>query len=420
MTILIDLLYFIGFIFYLPLLVFKGKLHREFFFRLGFIPKVYMENPIWIHAVSVGEVMAIKKLVYELKAAFPRKRFVISTVTATGNKVAKTLAGGRDYVTYLPFDFSFIVSKVMRRIKPSLFIVAETEIWPNLINYLHHNNIPLITINGRISDKSFIGYKRIKFILRHILNKVSLFCVQTEEDAKRLMALGVGLDKMDITGNLKFDLNYGNEVNPENYRSRLGIVYNEKLFVAGSTHKGEDEIIFSVYKRMRQSSINIKLLIAPRHPERARDVASLAKKFGFNPQLISAIPFICETCITQPVFILDTIGELPGFYSAADIVFIGGSLTKNGGHNIIEPASHAKPVLFGPWMFNFREIARMFLDKSAAIMVRDEDELFNKAVALLRNESEASLYSERAKELVLKHRGATARTLKHIMKFITK
>lgn len=391
--------------------------------RLGVLPQnLRLNRPIWLHAVSLGEAISLKWLLQELRKAYPDKKFVISTVTPAGNKIARSIAGREDLVTYLPLDFSFIARNVINTINPSLFIVAETEIWPNLIARLYRKKIPIITVNGRISDKSFRGYMSIKFLIKPILNKINLFCMQTEVDAEKLAALGVLPDKVKVTGNLKFD-NLPQIKDIANYRVKLGLKESERLLIAGSTHPGEEEIILGVYKKLLPEFPGFRLLIAPRHPEQAYKIAGLAERFGFSAQHISqlnesraeqseASPKGASQRANEPtIFILDTIGELLNFYAIADIVFMGGSLIKKGGHNILEPAALGKPVLFGPHMFNFRDIAALFLRERAAIPVHNPDELYLKIKFLLNNASEASDMAARAKNLILKNQGATKRIL---------
>jgi 3-deoxy-D-manno-octulosonic-acid transferase len=421
MFIFYDLIFFVFALIYLPIYLFKGKFHRGFLMRLGILPNnLQLERPIWIHAVSVGEAMAVRGLIEELRKAYPGEKIVISTITATGNKIARSIATQGDFVTYLPLDFSAIVRCAIDRINPKLFIIAETEIWPNLISYLYRKSIPVITVNGRISDASFKGYLSIKFLLKNILNKVSLFCVQTERDAKRLTHLGVSQDKIQVTGNMKFDAaDYADKIkDPATYKAKLGLGAKEKLLIAGSTHPGEEEAILTIYSRLQSEFPDLKLLIAPRHPERSKDILEGVSRSGFRGVLVSTLPCECRTCIPKPVFILDTIGELISFYAIADIVFVGGSLIKKGGHNILEPASLGRPILFGPYMFNFCDIAELFLNNHAAILVHNQEELKRNIADLLKNPQEAKDLGSRAKELVGNNQGATNRNASFIRKII--
>lgn len=399
----------------LPLYLLKKKFHKGFLARLGLLPEnLGLDRPIWIHAVSVGEVMSIKNMFEELRLAYPGKKFVISTVTPTGNKIARGIAKAGDLVTYLPLDLSFIVRPVIDKINPCLFIIVETEIWPNLISCLYKKNIPVMIVNARISGRSFKGYMSVRYLLRPVLEKISRFCAQSETDGQRLLCLGVNKDKLQITGNLKFDSLTLAKAGVD-YRAKLRLGSKEKLFIAASTHPGEEEIILAAFTRLKEGAPDLRLLIAPRHPERSPQICDLVKKAGFWPLRISFLDREkSERYEDEAVFILDTIGELIGFYAIADIVFVGGSLVKKGGQNILEPASLGKPVLFGPYMFNFRDIAEMFLKAEAALAVHNGEELKEKIEYLLGYPSKIDEMARRGRELIAENRGATKRNLESI------
>jgi 3-deoxy-D-manno-octulosonic-acid transferase len=411
MLIIYDFLYLIAALIYLPVFLLRRKFHPDFIRRLGILPAgLNFDRPIWVHAVSVGEAVVMKGLLEELRLAFPGKSFVISTVTPTGNKIARGLAREKDFVTYLPLDLSFIIRIFIERVNPSLFVVAETEIWPNLLNSLYKRRIPTIVVNARISDNSFRGYYGIKFLIKPVLNKVSLFCAQTERDARRLIHLGLERSRVRVTGNMKFDLKPG----ALSFKaSGLRLKYEEKLWVCGSTHPGEEEIILQVYQRLLEEFPDLRLLLAPRHPERSTEVAHLVKRSGFEPVMKSS-PQQKQSGST-PVYILDTVGELVAFYGIANLVFVGGSLVKKGGHNILEPAALGKPVIFGPQMFNFRDIAQLFLKNKGAVMVHNQEELEKRVRQLLNNPALASELVRHAKELLANNQGATQRNLDCIM-----
>jgi 3-deoxy-D-manno-octulosonic-acid transferase len=384
--------------------------------RLGILPAgLNLDRPIWIHAVSVGEAIAVRGLLEGLRKSFPGKKFVISTVTSTGNKIAGSLAAKDDAVIYLPLDFSFVTKGVINKINPALFIIAETEIWPNLISSIYEKEIPIVVVNGRISDRSFKGYSRIKFLVKPILNKIRLFCVQSLRDSERLTSLGVPGSKIKISGNMKFDIEGERKIDTSIYKLKLGLETKEKLFLAGSTHAHEEEVILGAYKKLLNEFPSLRLMIAPRHPERSAEVTSLIEKSGFLAQRISLLKGqALKPDNAQRIFILDTVGELIEFYNLADIVFVGGSLAKIGGHNILEPASCAKPVMFGPHMFNFRDIADLFLANKAAILVHNQKEIEAQVKYLLSDASVASELNQRAKEIIAQNKGATARNIELI------
>lgn len=414
-----DLIFLIFAVISLPLYLVRRRFYQGFMARLGILPSnLKLDCPIWIHAVSVGEAMAIRLLVRELKKENPEKNFVISTITPTGNKIARNIAQPQDFVTYLPFDVGFIIKSVIDRINPCLFIIAETEIWPNLISYLYKKNIPIVIVNGRISDNSFRGYLMIKFLLKPILKKITLFCVQTSRDAQRLNCLGVSEDKIKVTGNMKFDVAVFkiDDSHLSYLRQNLGLVPLDRLWVCGSTHTGEEEMILEVYKQLQGDFPSLKLLIAPRHPERSQEVVNLAKKFDFEPLRISLLTARTQE-LTKPrtVFILDTVGELINYYALAEIVFVGGSLVKKGGQNILEPAWLGKPILFGPYMFNFQDSAELFLANQAALLVNHKKELEAKIRELLIHPRLAQEMGQQAKELIIKNTGATQKNQELIL-----
>jgi len=416
-----DVIFSLVAIFYLPVYFFRRKFHSGFLARLGFLPKAArFHKPIWIHAVSVGEVNAITALLEELRKAYPEKQIVISTVTSTGNRMAQAMAKGEDFVTYLPLDLGFAVKSSIDRINPCFFIIVETEIWPNLLTYLHKKGIPVITVNGRISDRSFKGYLSLKFLLKPILEKVSLFCMQSPLDAERLKRLGVSQEKILVTGNMKFDSKIDlDKKDKDDYRMKLGLGPHDKLLVAGSTHACEEEIVLAAYRHLLREFPHLKLLIAPRHPERSPEIEKIVSRFGFHGIFVSIKPRECSSCAVTSVFILDKLGELTSFYSIADIVFVGGSLIKTGGHNILEPAFLSKPILFGPHMFNFRDIAELFLINQAAIMVGDGEELRKHIARLLNEPALGDELSRRSRRIITENQGATLKNLQFIKKLLS-
>ncbi|MDD4953470.1 MAG: 3-deoxy-D-manno-octulosonic acid transferase [Candidatus Omnitrophica bacterium] len=421
MFIVYDIIFLIIAIFFLPVYLFRGKFHGGFWARLGFFSKdLKLDKPIWVHAVSVGEAMAAKELIAGLRKAYPAKRLVISTVTPTGNKIARGLATETDLVTYLPLDFSFSVRTAIKRIDPSLFIIVETELWPNLISYLHKKKIPVVIVNGRLSDDSFRGYSAIKFLLKSVLKKVSLFCVQSENDKRKLISLGVSQEDIQVTGNMKFDAT-GLKIEANTLiqcRRNLALEETDKLWVCGSTHPGEEKMLLEAYKNLLKSYPALKLLIAPRHPERAQEVADLIKRFNFEPVRLSLLNLRTEELKNlRAVFILDTVGQMMDYYALADIVFVGGTLVKKGGHNILEPASLGKAILFGPYMFNFRDIAELFLARQAAILVYNTTELEKKISQLLDAPSGALVLAQRARDTITLGSGATTRNLELIKRY---
>ncbi|MFH1245582.1 MAG: 3-deoxy-D-manno-octulosonic acid transferase [Candidatus Omnitrophota bacterium] len=414
-----NILYILFVLFYLPVFLLRRKGHPGILMRLGFFPDKVIERlrgqkVFWVHTVSVGEAHAASCFIKVLKERYPGHRLVISTVTKTGNIVACNLAGKEDVVIYSPLDISFIVRRVIELVNPLLLIVAETEIWPNLIINLSKRNIPVVVVNGRISAGSFKGYKLFRAFMKSILEKVSLFCMQTENDAQKIIELGAERGRVKITGNMKFDVQ-SVDVAPQNID--LGLTKEERLFIAGSTHRGEERLILKVYKELVNDYPDLRLLIAPRHIERAPEIEQLIVEFGFAPCRFSQSA-VRKPQTAQRIFILDTIGQLKTLYAHAEIVYIGGSLVPHGGQNPIEAAVFAKPILFGPYMFNFSAIAGEFLRQKAAIMVNNEEQLKEAWQKILRDGQLRKELGENAQQLIQQNQGATLRNINFIKEII--
>lgn len=410
MSVLYDLAYFLAALLYVPFLICKGKFHAGFFTRLGFLPfERGTERPVWIHAVSVGEAMVARRLAEDLRRRMGGVRFVISTVTPTGNSIARSFATEKDAVIYSPLDFSFAVSRFIRLINPRLFIAVETEIWPNLVTRLWQRGVPVAVVNARISDASFKGYTFFRFFFSMVFARLTLVCAQTETDRRRFIALGVPEERVRVTGNVKFD--FLPPASGLDAHGLLGLGREEQLLVCGSTHPGEEEAVLMAYAELRARHVGLRMLIAPRHPERAQEVASLIEKRGFSCRRVSRLKEGQEEPSPHDIFLLDTVGDLFSFYQSAEAVFVGGSLVRRGGHNILEPVSLAKPVVIGPHTFNFRQITGMFVSRKAAIQVRTGKELVDSLDRLLSNRAYAQDIGRRAQELLRENRGAAERTL---------
>ena len=413
-----DLFFALFSLIYLPYLLIKSKAHKDFSQRFGKLPLIFKTlstfRPIWIHAVSVGEVLAVKNFTQKLHEKFPDKKIVLSTTTKTGNATANKVISGDILKFYFPLDFSFIVKKVIDAINPCCFVVMETELWPNLISVLSKRNIPIILINGRISDKSFKGYKRIKFLFGSILKKINIFCMQTARDAERIETLGACNSKIKVTGNMKFDV----EILPGLgcLKKNLGLEEPSKLIIAGSTHPGEEEVVLAAYKDLLKSFSDLELLIAPRHAERSKTIKKLSEKYGFKTR------FLSERRRPKPkntVLILDTLGCLGRLYSLSELVFIGGSLVKKGGHNLVEPAIYGKPIVFGPYMSNFRSMAKLFLENKAAIQVHDKTDLLDIFRTLLNDKEKRDALGLNARNLLNGSSGATDKNVGEVMQLIS-
>lgn len=372
-----DFIFILGFLSYLPAYIYRKKINfnalKE---KLGFIAKREITSPaIWIHAVSVGEIIVIEGLIEKLieTVDYP---LVISTTTLTGNKIAREKYSSVAKIIFFPYDITPVLRKVLRIINPRIFIAVETEIWPNLFYRLNKKNIPIVIINGRISKTAFKQYLRIKPLIRSILKKCSYFGVQNASYRQKFITLGVEENKIIVSGNMKFEsirvdqkrlLSIKNSCLPYFKKG------NNLILLAGSTHHPEEKIILDIYKDILKEVKNITLVIAPRHIERIPFIEKTIKDFGFNPARISRLNSSLPR--ENNVFLVDVIGQLLYFYSFADICFIGGSLIPHGGQNILEPIYFLKPTIFGPHMDNFPDIEEVVLNKCAGIKVSDAQKL---------------------------------------------
>lgn len=415
MILIYDLFFIIFAILYFPYVILKGKWHKDFATRLGFLSANLMgqlkaKSNIWVHAVSVGEVLAVSRLIQNIKKTFPLHHIVISTVTKTGYNLAKSTFP-TDVIIFAPLDFSLITAKFVRVIDPKVYIATETEIWPNLFRSLFKRKVPIIQINGRISDRAFSRYKLVGSLVRKVLSYVTLFCMQSDSDSQKIKALGAPVEKVVTTGSIKFD-----EVTLAQRMSMkdLGLNDADSLLLAGSTHEGEEIILISIYKALIKEFPDLRLAIAPRHIERTADIIKLIKENDFAAVRFSEIKQ--DKVPAQAIVVIDTIGQLRSLYSLAKIVFVGKSLVVGGGQNIIEPANFAKPILIGLYMDNFKDITDIFLKEKAVIQVKNADELKTQITFLLKNPKEAERIGLAAKALAEKHRGATGRTMELIVK----
>jgi 3-deoxy-D-manno-octulosonic-acid transferase len=381
--------------------------------RLGFAPLTPGPDRFWVHAVSVGEVMAAIPLVQALRRRWPATEVVVSTVTATGARVARTRLGDARVAFVLPLDLASATRRAVRRVRPRCFVALETELWPNLLRALAEAGVPAVVANGRISDRSFHRYLRVRRLFRRVLDQVALFAMQSEEDARRIIAMGARADRVLVTGNLKMEAPPA-EAGADHLWRRLLHLGPEPVWVAGSTHRGEEALVLDACLELRRGGQPLCLILAPRHPERVEEVESLARGRGFAPVRRSRVgPGTPTDCI-----LLDTVGELAGLYAVADVIFVGGSLVPLGGHNVIEPALHAKPVVFGPYMANFRAAAALLRDAGAGIQLRDGGELVPVLRRLLDDPAERRRLGEAAWTAVRAHQGACERTVEALERLL--
>ena len=383
-----------------------GHYWRTFRARMGRIPDTLAtgERTVWIHAVSVGEALAARSLVEPLERALGRSTVVVSTSTAAGGAVAaQGLPPERLFIA--PFDFPWAVASVLDRLRPALLVLVETELWPNLIRQARARGVRIAVVNGRISDRSFPRYQRIRGLLRHVLAQVNLFLMQGDTHADRIRALGAPPARVRVTGNLKYDALVEPRVPAE--LATLGA--NGPLWVAGSTMLDEDALVLRALAHVRASRPDVRLVLAPRRPERFADVPALAEAAGFRCVKRSALGG--GAWGEGEVLLLDSMGELAGVYALATVVFVGGSLVPTGGHNILEAALCGKAVVVGPHMANFQEIADDFRREGALVQVAGADRLGPETLALFQDEPRRAEIGRRARALVDRNRGARAATV---------
>jgi 3-deoxy-D-manno-octulosonic-acid transferase len=390
--------------------------------RLGRVPKalrsVDLKPAIWLHAVSVGEVLAVSRLVQELDAALPDHRVIISTTTRTGQALARTRFGA-DRVFYCPLDLPWAVRRYLNTLRPQMLILAETEFWPNLLNGCFRHGIPVAVVNARISDRSWPRYQMLRRLWRPILDRLDRVLPQTEVDAERLRGLGCRADRVTVAGNLKFDVRATQEA--EVTRLLKSSMRGSRFVVAGSTLEGEEAALLAAWPRLLAIDANLELVLAPRHPERFGAVAALLESAGFPWSRRSDWKARSggESGPVAPgrVLLLDTIGELASVYSLAAVAFVGGSLVPAGGHNPLEPAQFGVPIVMGPHYANFRAITDD-LRAHDAIRIAERDDLAEVLISLLVNKEEASAMGERARQVFQQQAGATARSVDAILEVL--
>jgi len=379
----------------------KGKHLRGWRERLAMLPR--SRGGIWCHAVSVGEVMAVKPIIEKLHHLEPKRPILLSTTTNTGMETAKKHLSSFAQLFFFPFDLLPLPLIALRRLKPAILCLVETELWPNLIFWARLLRIPIVLVNGRISDNSFVSLRALRFFFAPFLRQIHLL-MQSERDAQRVRICG-GREVL-VLGNTKFDqvLGIKDPARLEKLRTILGIEENEEVFLAGSTHPGEEEKVLQVFWEARLFHPDLRLIVAPRHPERVPQIEALLTKQGFAYIRRSALP--TSNLGSKPIILIDTVGELSTLYGVSTVSFVGGSLVPIGGHNILEPLVWGKPVLFGPYMNNFRDIAQLAEREGVGIMVKNGKELGEKLKFLLENPSLRKEIAGKSDALIKKMQGA--------------
>jgi len=411
-----------------PYLVYQAVRYRKYIAnlpqRLGYLPVSFNldgDESIWIHAVSVGEVLTARALLPTLRERYPKLRLFLSTTTMTGQQIARNNLQYVDEVFYFPFDLGFIVNRTLRLVRPRLFIMMETEIWPNLLRACARDGVKTMLVNGRISSRSYPRYRLARPFFRRVLLHVDKFCMQSDESARRIIDIGADRQRVVVTGSLKFDsLELPGTPSGDRGRNRVlryfRIAPDRPVIIAASTRKGEEAAVLEAFQRIRATMTKALLIIAPRKPTQFDEVERLARRAGWNVARRSELRVDAEP--GQDVVILDTVGELAQLYQVATAVFVGGSLVDTGGHNILEPAIFGKPIVFGPHMQNFAEIARTFLDNGAAIQVGTGRELGPVLLDLLGDPVRRASLGAAARALVEANRGARIKSLSAIAQLL--
>lgn len=375
--------------------------------RLGFFPAQYEADraTIWIHAVSVGEVQAAVPVVAGLRARFPKARFVVSCTTPTGKAHANRVFGKDALIGYVPYDLPGAVRRFLMRVQPHVAIFMETELWPNLYHACASRNIPVIIANARMSERSAAGYHRFRWLTTALWPHVKHVAAQTEPDAQRFRYLGMPADRVTVTGTVKFDITVSTDVVSSGLALRERWGMSRPVWIAASTHAGEDDSVLAAHARIREAVPDCLLILVPRHPERFDAVDQLCRKSGYRVSRHTAKDVSADT----EIYLGDTMGELLLYFAAADVAFVGGSLVPVGGHNLLEPASLGMPVVTGPHTFNFAEVASLLENAEALRRVNNETELATTVINWISDPTARLHAGTAGKAAVTAHRGATQR-----------
>jgi 3-deoxy-D-manno-octulosonic-acid transferase len=415
MWLLYELIIVLGFLLYLPKALWRRRLpHAGWSMRLGSYPAEVLaqlagRQTLWVHAVSVGEVQAALPLVRALRERYPQAVLALSTVTKGGFAVASQVPGV--VPVYCPLDLRWAVDRALNTLRPKALLLVESELWPQLIRLTHSRGIPIVVVNGRISDRAFPRYQAFRRLLQGTLQRVDAFLMQAQVDADRVLALGASAAKVQVIGSLKWDASLSTRPSPESIqtaREALALAPDDPVLVAGSTHRGEEAAVLAAFAALHRTNPRARLIVAPRHLERLDEVDHLARQAGWHVTRLPAGPG------GQPwdVGLIETFGQLPRYYALASLVYIGGSLIPHGGQNPLEAASLARPIIFGPHMHNFAAIAHQLLAHHAARQVERAEALPALCEALLAHPEEARTMGLRAQALTEQFQGATQRTLR--------
>jgi 3-deoxy-D-manno-octulosonic-acid transferase len=426
---LYNLLFSIGLVLMAPYYLWRDKSRmrsagwRE---RFGLLPSSFRQDTqgaLWVHAVSVGETIAVAGLVRELQRRYPERRIFLSHVTATGREVGEKRLPDLAGRFFLPLDWRWAARRAIEHIRPSVLLIVETELWPNILRVAHDFGCHSVLVNARLSDKSFRGYRLIRPFMRQVLENVDRICAQTTADSERFQILGASPERVSVAGNLKFD-GRAPEFGEFGVRAKEALADANRgpVFVAASTMPGEEPLVLQAWQAIRNQHPQALMVLAPRHPARFGEVEELLRTRGLN--FVRRTGFAPNSeemrlrLASAEILLLDTIGELAELFGLADVVFMGGSLVPTGGHNVLEPAFWGKTIVFGPHMSNFRDVASLFLGAGAAIQVANATELGKESLRLLDNPDDARRMGEMAKRVVNEQAGATLRVLHQLEEWL--
>ncbi|GAA3926574.1 lipid IV(A) 3-deoxy-D-manno-octulosonic acid transferase [Litoribacillus peritrichatus] len=384
---------------------------KRIFERFGLFKYQEARESIWVHAVSVGETLAAAPLVKQLQQKYPDCQIVMTTMTPTGSERVRALFGDSVFHVYAPYDFPLAVKRFFRRIRPKAVIIMETELWPNTLKIAKSQDIPVILANARLSERSANGYRRVGFVAEEMLSCLSLVAAQNEADAERFKSLGLTDDQLYVTGSIKFDIQLPENLTEQGYELRRLLGEDRDILIGASTHEGEESQLLDLYQQLKRVLPELLLVLVPRHPERFRSVGQLVIRRGLNMARRSK----GDLCLPDTdVYLGDTMGELMMMYQASDVAFIGGSLIEHGGHNPMEPAALAKPILTGSHTFNFDEIMKMMVSAGSVLQIQNGIELMSEVQNVF---TDADLYQTMSKagiDVVKKNQGA----LKYLIELI--
>lgn len=388
-----------------------GNRWKEHF---GFTPSLHSkEKPIWIHAVSVGEVIAVTPLIRQLKTQNPNVSIVVTTTTSTGAEQVKKITELAEH-RYMPVDFNFAIKRFIVTIKPVQLIIMETELWPNTLAVVCKAGIPVTVINARLSERSYLRYKKVKPFFNLLAQNINQLLCQTEDDANRFKQLGVNENKVSVTGSMKFDISIPDKVIQDGSRLRKELGTSKFIWIAASTHTGEDEQLLAAHRLLLATIPNALLILVPRHPERFNSMLQLSQSHGFNCVSRSSR---CKVETSTQVYLGDTMGEMLTFIEAADVCFMAGSLIGNkvGGHNVLEPAALSKPIINGPSYYNFTEITKQLIDAKACTICENEQQISEQLIILSQDPHLQQQQGTSALDMVNKNKGAIQKTLSKLL-----